>query len=876
MSNNPKKRRWGALPLIAMLIAASVPRGAASEYRLADDSPGSSALASLGTELPAVASDGLRYLVVADRLDLTGKRPAWHRQVSYDVVHERGLAAAGQFSIDYQPAFQQVTLHAVDVWRNGQRLDRRQQSRIEVLRRESGLESGLLDGSRSLSVTIPDIRLDDRIEYRYTIDGYNPVFAGGYYDYWNARYGVPLGMREVRIVYPQKLPLRFRGDLEGFQTHSGIEDGKRWWQARGHALASIDEEESTPTSYDDHRRIEATTASDWSDVVDWALPLYPGRFRDRAQAAELVQRIGLNRADPGGSLARAIAFVQGQVRYTGLDMGLNSHAPNLPELVAERRFGDCKDKAHLLIALLHEVGIAAEPVLVHSGLRGAVRLRMPSPLAFDHVVVRAYLSDGEIWIDPTRYRERGPLTGREPLDFGFGLAVAAGSDDLVEIPAPFPAQPQVEVDQRLDFSGSTDALNAEFEVDTRYLQGYADRIRENFSRDGAEKVGTGYLSYMQNYYEGLRADGEPQLSDGEQALSVRERYRLQWDGTAGGTGFGIVLFQALDWAPRLAEKARRTPLALGGPRFGRHTVRSKHPDGWSIQASEDAVENPYFQFRRTVAVDADGRLVIAAEWKRLADEVPADDFARVRKDFLQVRELLQYDVDLVPKWSGLSGELGDWLWPLSAWGGALLLLAVLWLRRGRWVVAGMLYRPKATVAGRMAGGGMAAGGVIGTVAVVAELMLERGAAAVATPSLLTLGALMGGFIALCLRWALFAGLLKLALRLFGHRVPYQDIRLAYGMALAPLLVFIVLAMIALGFRLDWLDEQEFETISRLPSQLVAIAFVLAGLLWWMVSLAGACAGVAGVSRRKGAAVVGLSVFPLVVLGTLVSIALSLR
>lgn len=867
--------RWGALPFIAMLVIGIIPTGVARDYSFADDLPGSSALASLGAELPAPASDGLRYLIVADRMDLTGKRPAWHRQVSYDVVHERGLASAGQFSIDYQPAFQQVILHAIDVWRDGQRMDRRQLSRIEVLRRESGLESGLLDGSKSLSITIPDIRLDDRIEYRYTIDGYNPVFSDGYHDYWNARYDVPLGIREIRIVYPERMPLRMRAEVDGFQVRSGTANGKQWWEARGLALASIEEEASTPYSHDVHRRIEVTTARNWGDVVRWALPLYPGRFRDSARASELVRRLGLDSADPEGSLMRATAFVQGEVRYTGLDMGLNSHAPNPPDQVAERRFGDCKDKAHLLIALLHEIGIAAEPVLVHSALRGAIRQRMSSPLAFDHVVVRVHLSDAEIWIDPTRDRERGSFAGREPLGFSQGLAIAAGNDDLVEIPAPFPTQPQVDVEQRLVFSGDTDSLNAEFEVDTRYQRAHADRIRENFSRDGAEKVGASYLSYMQNYYEGLRAEGDPQLQDDEQAMSVRERYRLQWDGNVDGTVFGIILFQVLDWVPRLADEARRTPLALGGPRFGRQTIRSRHPKGWSIKASDDVVESPYFRFRRSVAVDDDGQLVITAEWKRLADEIPASDFARARKDFIQIRDLLQYDVDLEAKIPLISYELRDWAWPLSASLLTLLVLAGLWLLRQRWVVAGMLYRPKATVAGRRAGGGMAVGGAIGVLAVCAELMVERGGAAIATPTLLTIGALLGGFIAMCVRWAFFAGLLKLALRLFGHRVSYQDIRLAYGMALAPMLVFMLLAMFAVGFRLHWLDDQEFETISRLPSQVVSIALVLTGLLWWMVSLAGACAGIADVSRRKGAVVVGLSVFPLLLLG-MALIALSLR
>ena len=141
-------------------------------------------------------------------------------------------------------------VHAIDVWRGGQRLDRRQQSRIEVLRREAGLEAGLLDGGRELSVTIPDIRVGDRIEYRYTIHGYNPVFGRGYHDYWSSRFSAPLGVRTVHIDYPMGMSLalveaelaaldgRFQalvggaGELVDSSLAGAAEDSTRALQAR--------------------------------------------------------------------------------------------------------------------------------------------------------------------------------------------------------------------------------------------------------------------------------------------------------------------------------------------------------------------------------------------------------------------------------------------------------------------------------------------------------------------------------------------------------------------------------------------------------------------------------------------------------------------
>lgn len=861
-----RRPRWGAWWL-ALALACQAAAALAADYRFADDAPGPDPWTYPERDATAVASDGVRYLGVADRVDLRGERPAWHRHLSYEVVAERGLASAGQFSIDYQPAYHSVVVHAIDVWRGGQRLDRRRQSRIEVLRREAGLEAGLIDGGRELSVTIPDIRVGDRIEYRYTIHGYNPVFGRDYHDYWNTRYSVPLGERLVRIDYPAGMSLTLPKAPAGYTASQGAQADGRWWQLRGVHLAKLAEEDDTPASYTDSHDIEISTARGWRDVVQWALPLYPGRFEDRAVATEWVRRLQLDRADPAGSLLRATAFVQGEVRYTGLDMGLQSHAPNVPELVIERRFGDCKDKTQLLIALLHEAGVPASPVLVNTRVNAAIAQRLPSPLAFDHVVVRAELPDGPVWIDPTRDRERGPLAGRGPLGFGLGLEIAPGSAGLIEVPAPFPAEPVVDVEQRLDFTTKDDKYKVDFLVETAYRRGQAAGIRDSFDSDGAAEVGKRYLGYMQNYYEGLRDRRDPVLMDDGQDVKVSEAYSLEWDGEAEGSLFGIVLFQVLDWAPVLGEQARSMPLSLGGPRYGRQVIRSFHPEGWSIEAREDVVENAYFRVRRHMEVQRN-MLKITLEWKRLADEVPAADYARVRQDLRTARDLMQYDIDLDAGWAMPSGSPRDWVWPVASLLTAGLVLVGLWFARHRWVAAGMLFQPRKTVASRLSADGLAIGTGLGFACVVVEACFERGGALLLKPSALVFGTVIGTMIALWLRWVFFAGLLKVAMRVFGNRVSYTQTLQAYGMALVPMLVFMCLAAMAVGFRLHWMDDGLFTDPVRMPAQITAALLLLTGTCWWLASLAGACAGVAGMRRRKGVLVVGASVLPIVLAATI--------
>lgn len=837
--------------LVLLAIALSPPaRAADSTPRFVADPAGVSLDLPASTSPVETGNDGVKWLLVADRLLLTGKEPLWHRQIRYQVAQESGLETAGQFSIQFQPAYQQVEIHAIDVVREGRRLDRRAASRVDVLRRESDLESRLLDGSLTVNVTIPDLRVGDIIEYRFSIIGDNPVFGQDYYDSYTARYDVPLGMRHFQVQYPRSMPLRWRAPKE-FKTQRNDVGEVGSVTLYAAALPAVEQDDNTPSTFFPYGRIELTTAPDWAAVATWGAPLYPRRFTDRTAVAPLVTGLKLDPDDPVGSAIRATAFVQGEVRYTGVDMGLNSHAPNSPERVLERRFGDCKDKTTLLIALLAEAGVVAEPVLVNSSARRTVSERLPSPLAFDHVIVRAHLDGREVWIDPTLSRERGDFGDRRSLLYGVGLPLAAGSRALVDIPAPRPMQPNVEVDQSIALTLEAKDISAAFDVGTTYRQAFADDTRSNFSSNGASKIGKDYLTYMQGFYEGLSAKREPQVQDHEASFQVDEQYNLRWNRDKDGEAFGIVLFQVLDWLPKIDQRQRHSPLALTGPRYGRHTIRTTVTNNWSIRDDDAQVSNAYFRLHRKVRV-VGNELVITADWYREADEIPAAAVAKVRADVEKARELLQYNVDLSGNSPEISGLMRDWIWPLATLPVGMALLAGLWLMRRRWTFAAMFFRPRQAVAEQMAGGGL---GLLGVVlfflSIAADIWFEiaqrMGQSSAELPIALLAVAMVLG---LTLRWAIVVGLLKMGFHVMGTPTLYGRMWRTLGQSMAPFLLLTLVAILGMGFDVSVLADEESVTGAELPAILFALFWIAVGGVWSLVALVNASAASVGTTRGR--------------------------
>jgi transglutaminase-like putative cysteine protease len=159
----------------------------------------------------------------------------------------------------------------------------------------------------------------------------------------------------------------------------------------------------------------------------------------RAKARELTASLAGRRE----KLEALLAFARKQVRYVAVEVGIGGYRPHTPQEVLERRWGDCKDKAFLLIDLLREVGIEAWPVLILSDGNGRVDREFPSP-QFNHAIVAVSADDlglkeadpvsgGYLFIDPTQ--PIGALSWLSPsTQDQEALVIRGGRGELVRTP----------------------------------------------------------------------------------------------------------------------------------------------------------------------------------------------------------------------------------------------------------------------------------------------------------------------------------------------------------------------------------------------------------------------------------------------------------
>ena len=152
---------------------------------------------------------------------------------------------------------------------------------------------------------------------------------------------------------------------------------------------------------------------------------------------------------------QAIAqFLQTQIRYVAIELGIGGWRPHPASDVFSNRYGDCKDKATLAIAMLHSVGIESYYVIINAS-RGAVRADDPAHNGFNHAITAirlpANLADASLvatfvhpklgrllFFDPTdEVTPFGKIRGA--LQSNYGLLVGPDSSELVRLPSQEPA-----------------------------------------------------------------------------------------------------------------------------------------------------------------------------------------------------------------------------------------------------------------------------------------------------------------------------------------------------------------------------------------------------------------------------------------------------
>jgi transglutaminase-like putative cysteine protease len=625
--------------------------------------------------------DGLRCMLDDRQVRVTANGSENFYHYVNQVMTSAAVEQVSQLQFEFEPSYQRLVIHHINVVRAGQTINALRPSEVRVIQREDEMREQLFNGTLSAVVVLNDVRPGDVIDYAYSVNGDNPVLAGNFADALALAHPDTCALLRVRLLWPAARKLFLRAQQTDLQpaVAEGPDEVEYVWERRD--APGVEYEDSTPAWYDPTPFVQLSEFETWGDVARWAAPLYaPGELSPALKA----QIEGWRRLPSAEErLLAARRFVQDEVRYLGIELGTYSHTPTKPSKVFERRFGDCKDKTLLLTTMLNELGIVARPALVNTELRRGLDGWQPSPYAFDHVVVRAELDGRTFWLDPTISYQRGTLMNAPTLGYERALVVAPETQSLTDIPIASADGPTTSVHEFFEVA-SFDAP-VSLTVTSTFRGADADAARYRLAGQSREDLGKEYLNFYAEREPSIQPDGLPEVADDERAnvITLTERYTIPafWKNLTHE-------FPAQYFGSELSKPgvSRRTsPLGVTFPYNVEQLTEIRLPHRQRVSTGERTAEDEALRF--TARTDTDGDRLVRVRYTLVTkrDTVPV---AKVEAHLATIDKAL--DISSYGLTQGPPVATGSFINPglgifyLLALGGVGLLILYGWMRRRRY------------------------------------------------------------------------------------------------------------------------------------------------------------------------------------------------
>jgi tetratricopeptide (TPR) repeat protein len=570
----------------------------------------------------------------------------------------RGVEALRAHPIGYVPGRQDIRVERARVWKpDGSVVETHQESD----RSTSEPWYRLYYDTRVRQVVVPALAPGDVLELSWRVDdvaGENLLS-----DYFGEMVSFADTVRKERMDYvllaPATRPIHVGDPVlpRLSRTVKDLPGGIREYRWTATDLPGLQPEPGMPGPAEWAAAVHVSTYASWDDVARFYEGLVREQLRPgpevRAGSARIVAEV---RARPGNAglgekeLRREIVkAVYDEVvtgtRYVGLEFGIHGYKPYPVEQVLTRRFGDCKDKASLMHALLEAAGIDSRIVLLRMRRLGNLPPAPASLAVFNHAIL--YVPEFDLWLDGTATGSGSRELPAEDRGATVLVMNPGAPPTFRTIPEAAPGEDRVATEIRGVLSADGSAI-ADGSTTVTGVQ--APDFRRGYrSESGRRAV---LERTFARTFPGLRVESveTSDLSRIEDDVTVRFRLAVPRLARPDNGGLSFAPFgQGQSWMENWAPLSeRRHDLVLPSAFENRFALRWELPAGMapaSLPAPERR-ESPFGSW--TVSLRMEGNVLVADGSLRVTSRrIPAADYPAFREFLSGVDRALLRTVRLV-------------------------------------------------------------------------------------------------------------------------------------------------------------------------------------------------------------------------------------
>lgn len=628
-------------------------------------------------ELPA-AFAGSPLVLLDDQRRIEDGRVWAYVDRAIKIDNPQVLQGAGTVQALWSPDKGDLIVHEVSIVRGDEQIDVLEPgARFDVLRREQQLEMRTIDGTLTATMMVPGLRVGDILRVRYSVTLKDQALRE------RAQVTIPLVAKPVEVGFARAIVSWPEDEAVTWKTTGSFQaaepqvvDGYKTIAVTLPLAKAPEMPDDAPLRYHLPRFLQVGNFSDWRDVSRVMAPLFASEGLIEA-GGPVAQEVAKIEKAHSGKLARTLAalrLVQDEISYLANGMNGGNYIPQTPAETWAKRYGDCKAKTLLLLAMLRRMGIEAEPFVVASQMGDALPVMLPAPGDFDHIIVHAVIDGTDYWLDGTSSGASMDVIGDVP-PFSYGLPLRPEGAELTALPSTasklFDSELALTIDQRAGID-----LPALFEAKWTFRGGAAASMRALTSQ-----VSEAQRENMVDFYV-ESAIGDHWLIDSSISYDAEANVaRVEasgmtpstWEWQQGvGTQKLTLPSSGFAFQPDRSRKAwQDIPVRLPGPQSERQELIWLLPAGerYSIEGQTDVSEDiATMRLARQASLDG-SKLTVTDSAIYGGGELPPDQIASVRAKAARIGSLnlaMRSPADTVRRYRFAGGRDRKALAPIEA------------------------------------------------------------------------------------------------------------------------------------------------------------------------------------------------------------------
>jgi hypothetical protein len=406
------------------------------------------------------------------------------------------------------------------------------------------------------------------------------------------------------------------------------------------------------------------TFANWNEVAAWMQELEDPQMTVNDILAAKAKELTANAKTELEKIQAIGRYVQ-NIQYISIQTNIargGGYRPHAATEVFTKSYGDCKDKANLMRAMLSVLKINSYMVSIYSGDPTYVRAEWASPGQFNHCIIAVKVSDETSAATVVKHPALGRLLIFDPTDDSvpvgdlplheqgsLALIDAKESNELLRMPVTPPDSNRLEREAEVVLASDGSLQGTIKELSRGHL---AARFRGQFralSRSDYNKMVEDWLASGVGGAKASKIEPEDFHAEG--------RFGLNVDFAATSYGqlmqgrllvFKPAIVSRNDYLA-LSETKRTRPVQLWARAFSER-VRIKLPAGFVVDETPDAekVETPFGAYSSSYEIK-DGHLIFSRRLTQQPALVPVEQYAAVRDFFKRIREADMRPVVLLRK-----------------------------------------------------------------------------------------------------------------------------------------------------------------------------------------------------------------------------------